>query len=149
MKAILMVMAWYPAFLMGQLKDPVQWHHEVKKLGDQMYEIRLTAAIQKGWHIYTQHVPPRAIAFPTAIKLQKNPLISVKGKTEEKGRFELKREDITEVQVGQYRESALFLQQISLKKAVKTVIAGTIEYMACTDEMCLPTKTLPFSIKIE
>ena len=43
----------------------------------------------------------------------------------------------------------VFVQKVKLKKNVKTVISGTVEYMACTDEECLPPQTVTFSMPLE
>ena len=41
------------------------------------------------------------------------------------------------------------VQKVKLKKNVKTVISGTVEFMACTDEECLPPQTVTFSMPLE
>jgi hypothetical protein len=63
--------------------QPVNWNYSVKKLDEKLYEIHLTADIMEGWHIYAQHQLKDAIAFPTTIQFNKNPLFSLVGKVEE------------------------------------------------------------------
>jgi thiol:disulfide interchange protein DsbD len=42
-----------------------------------------------------------------------------------------------------------FKQAIILKAASKTKLSGTIEYMVCNDEKCLPPVTIPFEVTIQ
>ncbi len=40
--------------LFAQIQNPVAWTATSKKIADKTYEVRLTANMQKGWHIYSQ-----------------------------------------------------------------------------------------------
>ena len=44
----------------AQVLNPVLWSFSSKKIADKTYEVHLTATIQKGWHMYSQHQPADA-----------------------------------------------------------------------------------------
>ncbi len=41
-----------------------------------------------------------------------------------------------------------FIQNFKVKNGIKTTIYGSVEYMVCDDEMCLPPKKENFEVKI-
>lgn len=133
--------------LYAMAQDPVKWQFSAKKTGDNMYEVRLTATVDNGWHIYSQSTPDGGPA-PTVISFAKNPLLTITGKPKEMGKLEQKHEEVFGVDVKYYNNKVDFVQLVKVKGAAKTNISGTVSFMACTDEQCLPPKDIPFSIKL-
>ena len=72
----------------------------------------------------------------------------MEGKTKEVGKIVSKYEEVFEGTVKYFEGKADFVQVIKLKASVKTTISGSIEYMACNDEQCLPPATVPFTISL-
>jgi len=134
--------------MQAQIKDPVHFSYSVNKVKDNIYELHLTATMEPGWHVYAQEQPSDAIAQPTKITFDKNPLITITGKSKEAG----KKEKYEDTQAGivqyQYGGTLDIVQAFTLKTMVKTTISGTIVYQACTDEMCLPPKTIKFNLSL-
>ena len=56
-------------------QSPVSWSFASKKVSDNVYEVRLTATMQPGWHLYSQNQPEDAIAIPTSFNFNNNPLL--------------------------------------------------------------------------
>jgi len=106
----------------------------------------MTASMDASWHIYAQAQPKEAIAIPTKIKFSLNPLVGTNGKLKEIGKKEKKEIKDTGIVQYEYGDTVDFFQVVSLKANVKTNISGIISYQACTDEMCLPVKTISFSL---
>jgi len=135
-----------PVFVMAQ--SPVKWTYSAKKTGEKAYEVHITASIEKGWHLYAQIQPEDAIALPTEIKFNSNPLLTFTGNIKEVGKLEKTKELTLGTEAWQYGDKVDFVQTIKLKANVKTNIGGSIEFQACTDEKCLPPKTVKFSLGI-
>jgi len=129
-------------------QNPVSWNYTQKKIGDKVYEVHLTATIEKGWHIYSQHQSKDAIALPTSVKFNSNPLVSLKGKVDEKGKLEKMRDEVMQIENSQYENQVDFVQLVNLKANVKTNVSGEIEFMVCTNERCLPAKKINFSVAL-
>lgn len=132
----------------AKAQDPVKLSYLTKKIGDKKYEIVIEAKLDDGWHLYSQTQPKTAIAVPTTIKFNKNPLIVVTGKTTESGNLEKYKEPTLGIEAWQYSGSVQFIQPVTMKVNAKTNLAGTITYQVCTDKRCLPAKTVSFSVAI-
>jgi DsbC/DsbD-like thiol-disulfide interchange protein len=132
----------------AQAQNPVSWSFSSKKISDKEYEIQLTATMQNGWHVYSQQQPADAIAIPTSFNFNKNPLVEMDGKVKEVGKLEKFRDPQLDVTAFQYSNKVVFVQKVKLKGKVKTNVTGKLEYQACTDEKCLPPKTVDFSIPL-
>lgn len=129
--------------------NPVSWAFNSKKIGDKKYEVRLIATMQPGWHLYSQLQPKDAIAIPTDIQFNNNPLIKFDGKTRELGKMEKYNDAKLGLSANQYARKVEFVQTVTLKANAKTNLSGTIEYQTCDDVKCLPPKKVNFSLAIQ
>jgi thiol:disulfide interchange protein DsbD len=129
----------------AQMLNPVTWNWSAKKVSDKVYELRITANIQSGWHLFSQVQPEDAIAEPTLISFNKNPLLSLDGKLNEEGKLEKFHDPKLDISANQYSKKVDFVQLIKLKANAKTNVSGNIRFQTCNDEKCLPPKTIAFS----
>lgn len=134
--------------LTAQVQTPVKWSYSAKKISTNTYEVHLTATIEKGWHTYSQTTPDGG-PIPTAIAFGKNPLFDVQGATKEVGKLETHFEKLFNVDVKQFSNKVDFVQVIKLKTAAKTNVTGTVDFMVCNDEQCLPPSSQKFSIALK
>jgi hypothetical protein len=132
----------------AQVLNPVTWTFTSKKTGDKEYEVQMIASIQSGWHLYSQSQPDDAIAQPTAIKFNKNPLVNAEGKVKEVGKLEKYKDKDLDVTNHQYSNKVVFVQKVKVKGKAKTNVTGSLEFQTCNDEKCLPPKTVNFSIAL-
>ena len=130
-------------------QSPVRWDFSSKKLDDNRFEVRLTATIKKGWHVYACEQPPEAIAFPTTIRFRQNPLIQLKGALRTEGSLSKIKEEELGIESWQFADRVSFVQVIELKGKVKTSVNGSVEFQACTDEKCLPNAVINFQVPVE
>ena len=134
--------------LFAQIQNPVAWTATSKKISDKTYEVRLTANMQKGWHIYSQNTPEGG-PYPTNISFTKNPLLVIKGSTKEIGKLEQHNEPLFGVDVKQFSNMVDFVQIVNLKANVKTSVDMSVEFMACNDRQCLPPVTKKFTVALK
>lgn len=143
----------FSLFLMGTViasgQNPINWAFTSKKLSDNTYEVKITATIEKGWHLYSQTQPEDAIAMPTTFTITNNPLLEVVGKIKEVGKLEKFRDKELDLSANQYSEKVEFVQTIKLKGKVKTSYAGSVEFQTCDDKKCLPPKTVNFKVALD
>ena len=130
----------------AQVQNPVKWKYEAKKKGVN-YEVVITATVDKPWHIYSQNTGKNG-PIPTTITFKTNPLITLNGKVKETGNLEKIYDKNFQTDVLFYSGSVVFTQTIQVKAGVKTNISGTVEYMVCDDEKCLPPTKKTFDIKL-
>lgn len=149
MKKLLFVVL---AFLTAQLavaQNPVSWTFASKKISDKEYELRMTATIQPGWHLYSQNQPEDAIAQPTTFNFNSNPLLNFEGRVKEMGKLEKYKDEKLDISANQYSNRVDFVQRVKIKGKAKTNVTGKLEYQTCDDMKCLPPKTVNFSIALK
>jgi len=137
------------ASMNAQILNPVSWTFTAKKTADKTYEVHLTANIQSGWHIYSQTQPGDAIAIPTNISINKNPLFTLDGKIKELGKMQKFKDAALGVSANQYSDKVDFVQVVKLKAKAKTNISGSVEFQTCDDKKCLPPKTVNFNVALQ
>ncbi len=149
MKKILVSIAFIFAGWSLHAQNPVSWSFTSKKVSDKTFEVHLTANIQSGWHLYSQNQPDDAIAIPTSVKINNNPLLKLDGKIKEVGNMEKYKDKILGISAHQYSEKVDFIQVIKIKSNAKTNISGSVEFQTCDDKKCLPPKTVNFNIALK
>ena len=127
---------------------PVSWSYSAKKISDKMYEVRISANMQSGWHLYSQTQPGDAIAEPTKITFNKNPLLKLDGNIKEEGKLEKFHDAKLDLSANQYSSKVDFIQMVKLKANAKTNVSGTVRFQTCNDEKCLPPKNVTFNIAL-
>ena len=132
----------------AQIKDPVQWTYAATKTADKTYTITITATVASPWHIYSQNTP-KGGPVPTKFSFKANPLLTLNGVINETGKLENTHDENFDVDVKYYSTKVVFTQAVKLKANVKTNITGTVQYMVCNDNQCLPPKQLSFDIKLQ
>ena len=145
---LLSVIALVSTFSFAQVKNPVKWSFSSKKIDASTYEVRMTASIDGGWHIYSQTTPDGG-PVPTSIEYTKNPLLNLQGSAKETGKMEQRHEELFGVDVKQYSNKVEFVQTVKVKGNIKTTLNGTIEFMTCNDHECLPPTKQSFSIALK
>jgi thiol:disulfide interchange protein DsbD len=129
-------------------QNPVSWAFSSKKVSANVYELRLTATMQPGWHLYSQNQPADAVAQPTSFVFNSHPLLALDGKVKEVGKLEKFHDPKLEVSANQYSGKVDFVQVVKVRGNAKTNVTGKLEFQTCDDKKCLPPKTVPFSIAL-
>ncbi|MVM39600.1 DUF255 domain-containing protein [Spirosoma sp. HMF3257] len=145
MKSILTLAVWLllPLATFAQILKPVTWTYKpVKssvKVGE-VVELRFTANVQTGYHIYSSDVNPKIDGpLPTVIKLTPNKSFELVGKVKPVSKVETKYEDVFEGDTYVMHGTAQFSQRIKILND-KPVIEGNVDYQVCTDKdgQCIP-----------
>jgi thiol:disulfide interchange protein DsbD len=143
------ILLLFSNFLFAQIQNPVEWSATSKKISDKVYEIHLTANIDKGWHIYSQTTPEGG-PIPTSLTFTKNPLVIIEGKAKEVGKMEKHNEPLFgNIDVKQFSNKVDFVQVVKLKAPVKTSVDVNVEFMVCNDKQCMPPRTEKFSVALK
>ena len=134
-------------YCFSQLYDPVDWQTNVKKISVDEYELITTAFIETGWHLYSQSVPEDG-PIPTFFSYDHaNGAVRLLGKTIEDGGH-VTFDSIFNMEITYFEDRAIFRQRIKVLDNI-SIISGTVEFMVCDNEKCLPPteKELVFQLK--
>lgn len=137
--------------LQAQILKPVKWSFSSVPIKGKtgMYEVHLTATIDKTWKIYSGSTPAGGPSA-TLVKFKPNASVLLGAKVKEIGALYKVPEPAFGVDVWYYKDKVDFVQIIKLKKpGVKTSLSGTIEFMACDAEQCLPPEEVSFKIELK
>ena len=131
----------------AQIFDPVEWEYLVEDVSGDEATLVFKAKMDKGWHVYTQHITDPMGPIPTTFTFKESGDYDLIGKTsEEKGKtvydpnFEMKLKYFSDV--------TLFKQKVKLKSNNPIKITGELEYMACDEKQCLPPEFLEFDFAL-
>jgi len=127
MKKISFIIIFLCFSFISRAQDVVRWEIGCKKISGKTYEVHFTPKVKDSWHIYSLEVSG-GMNLPTSFSFENNPLVILNGGVKE---------------IGLQQD---FVQKIRLKKRVSTILKGTITFMACNDEQCLPSTTTDFTI---
>jgi thiol:disulfide interchange protein DsbD len=149
MKKWLFIIALMFVSCLLRAQSPVSWSFNSKKISEKTYEVHLTANIQSGWHLYSQDQPSDAIAIPTSVTINNNPLLKLDGKVKEVGSMEKFKDKNLGISAHQYSNKVDFVQLVKIKSNAKTNVSGSVEFQTCDDKKCLPPKTVNFNIALK
>lgn len=129
----------------AQIQKPVKWSFSSEKKGNEAV-LLLKATIEKGWHLYAQDIPEGG-PIPTSFKFTPSSSYSLIGKPSEPTAEEVFDPNF-EMKLRYFGGSVVFKQKISLKTQEAFKVAGSLEFMVCNDQMCLPPDEVEFTIDI-
>lgn len=146
---LILFLSMATSWAMGQVQNPVSWEYEARKKNASTYEVFVTAKLDKPWHLYSQNTG-KGGPIPTKISFKKNPLVTITpGKAKEMGKLEKHYDENFQTDVLYYSDKVQFVQIVKVKPGIKTNISGTVEYMVCDEERCLPPTKKTFDLKLQ
>lgn len=132
--------------LHAQVLTPVKWNFSFKRINSNEAELLFTATIDKGWHLYSQKIPDGG-PVATKFTFEKGMGFLPFGKISEPVATEVFDKQFN-MKVSYFSVVAEFRQKVKIMSAKPVVIKGTVEYMCCNDESCLPPTEEPFEFTL-
>ena len=139
----------FPLFLLlftvamrAQIQDPVKFKSELKTVAADEAEVVFTAAIDKGWHVYSTDLGDGGPISAT-FNVEKISGAEVVGKLKPVGKEISTFDKLFEMKVRYFENTAQFVQKLKLTGGAYQ-LEGYLEYGACNDENCLPPTQVPF-----
>ena len=137
-----LLLSFVVCVLQAQIKDQVKFKTEFNTLSDTEAEIVFTAAIDKGWHVYSTELGDGGPISAT-FNVDKTSGIELLGKLKPVGKEVATFDKLFEMKVRYFENTAKFIQKVKLTGGAYE-IEGYLEYGACDDESCLPPTEVPF-----
>ena len=136
------VLLLFAVAVQAQIQDPVKFNSELKILAADEAEIVFTAAIDKGWHVYSTDLGDGGPISAT-FNVEKIFGAEVVGKLKPVGKEISTFDKLFEMKVRYFENTAQFVQKLKLTGGAYQ-LEGYLEYGACNDENCLPPTQVPF-----
>ncbi|NVK92825.1 thioredoxin family protein [Bacteroides sp. L10-4] len=136
------VLLLFAVAVQAQIQDPVKFNSELKILAADEAEVVFTAAIDKGWHVYSTNLGDGGPISAT-FNVEKISGAEVVGKLKPMGKEISTFDKLFEMKVRYFENTAQFVQKLKLTGGAYQ-LEGYLEYGACNDENCLPPTQVPF-----
>jgi thiol:disulfide interchange protein len=151
MKRILLLFALFVLALRAdaQMLNPIRWEFAQKQVNDSVTELRFTAILEDGWHLYSQYTPDGG-PLPTEFGFVLPKGLKREGKVSEP-KYEKKFEEVFGVDVYTFPQAkVLFTQKVINTTNKEQKITGEINGMTCKDEVgCIPMDPTAFSFTVK
>ncbi|MBP8959533.1 MAG: sulfite exporter TauE/SafE family protein [Bacteroidales bacterium] len=132
--------------LKAQIYDPVSWSFSYLKTDTDLYEIIMTASIQKDSYIYALDVPENG-PVPTSFMFDSTGSYTLIGKPYEITTPVEKFDEAFGIKIKTFSDTAEFRQKIKSEKT-NFIVSGIVTFMSCSNSICLPPKDIKFSVEI-
>ncbi|MGJ8667093.1 MAG: protein-disulfide reductase DsbD family protein [Patiriisocius sp.] len=136
----------------SQIFEPVTWDSEIRKIGNDTYELIFNASIEDKWHVYStksyDDIDPSVIApNPTAVRLEDDSPVKLVGSLKQVGEPHKTFDKIFEMDVEYFDKTARFIQTVKVSNSSLKDLIISLDYQTCDDEKCIfPTKDFTFQI---
>lgn len=127
--------------------NPVSWSFSLAQADDGTYVLSATANIQAGWYVYSQDLDGDG-PVPTQLTVAGQDGLTTVGESSETGDKVAGYDEIFGMDIVKFKKMATFSQPLRLQETVQ-VVEGSIMFMCCNDEQCLPPRDVPFSVPVE
>jgi thiol:disulfide interchange protein DsbD len=132
----------------GAQPSYVNWDFTIEENQSDTLTILMTAEIDPGWYVYSQYLENDEGPIATRVSFDEEESLTFLGKPEETGELTKGFDEIFGMNISKYKNKMEIRQRLLLPKGTEW-ISGSVLFMCCDHEMCLPPTEVPFSIAVE
>ena len=126
----------------AQMPEPVKCNTSWKMVSDNVAELRISATIDAGWHVYSTELGEDG-PTPATLVVETIEGARLDGKLVFEGKEIAKYDDMFGMEVRYFENQVTFVQRFIIEKADYKV-EGYFQYGACDDENCMPPTDVAF-----
>jgi len=139
-----LVALWLPLLVAAQLLNPVSWTFTQHVAKNGTTELRFTATIDNGWHLYAMNLPEGG-PVSTTFTIEKPQGATLNGSVKSLTKPTTTFDEIFNMNLSYYSNKAVFVQQVTLTDPATFQIKGNVHFMACDNTQCLSPTTVAFT----
>jgi thiol:disulfide interchange protein DsbD len=143
----LCLLLWTTQFVSAQ-EQKVSWDATIEKSANEEYTLVLKGEIEYGWYLYSQYLENDEGPIPTKVYLEELEGLEKVGKAEELGEKIEGYDAVFMMNVTKYKENITIRQKLNVP-AGTAFFTGSVEFMTCDDEQCLPPTQVEFAVELE
>ncbi|MBA3827630.1 MAG: hypothetical protein H0X33_01720 [Taibaiella sp.] len=136
-----------PGSIQQGITDPTTWSYEVKKHNANEYELIFHLKLKEAWHVWSLRPGGDGLEIAPSFTFDKNNMIHLAGDVTENGRPVVTTMTGIDGKVTYYKDGVDYTQIVQVKGTA--VVTGKHLYQVCSDEICLPPKTLSFRFELK
>lgn len=129
----------------AQMKDPSTWNTQIVAAGEGTFNVEFNVKLEPSWHMWSLDPGGDGTLIAPSFDFEKGNYTLI-GKPQETGKV------IEAVMEGIDGKVRFFSKEAQIIQAIKgksgETVKGSYTYQLCNDMMCLPPKTVPFSVRI-
>lgn len=133
-------------------EQPVRWTAQLENVTATSAELKVSATIETGWHVYGFEMPvlePEAgVPDPTSIEINLPDGVSADGEMQKIGKSTLHFDEFMNLNLPWLSGNIAFVQKLSISDDAGGIVSGTVSYMACNDQSCTPPAKYEFDLPI-
>ena len=130
----------------AQILEPVKWSFKAERFSASEATIIFTASIDKGWYLYSQHIPEGG-PVPTGFHFEASNDYELLGGVAEPAPIE-KFDEIFKMDLKYFDGNPVFKQKIKPLTNASFSVEGYVEFMCCDDKSCLPPTAIDFKVQV-
>ncbi|MCX6251444.1 MAG: thioredoxin family protein [Bacteroidetes bacterium] len=139
-----------PTLIFGQILEPVKWSFKVEQVKPDEATLLLIAKADRGWHIYSQDVPPPPNGpLGTFFKFNTSKDFILNGKVTEQKPIEEKEPLFNDQIIKYFVNKAVFKQKIKILTQKQFTVTGSVDFMTCDDHQCIHPDEVEFTYNIK
>lgn len=132
------------SLVLSAQKSPVSWKFSLEAQNNEKTTFVAKADIAKGWNIYAVYMSdegpiPTSFSFDNIINGSKD------GDVKEVSTPIKGHDDLFDMEVIKFKHEAVFSQSFKTKPGFQ--LTGSVTFMCCDNERCLPPATVNFDLK--
>lgn len=131
----------------GQIMEPVVWKQSTVSQGDGVYDLNMTATIEKHFHMYDMG-PYVDGPNATTVTVAPTPGVTLVGEVTASVKPTRGFDSGFGMEVGYFENSVTFTQRVKVTSADDVRVRVNIEWQTCNDDTCLPPTDEDFFFKL-
>ncbi len=150
LQAFILSLILIPFFSFSQVLTPVKWTFRVEQTKPEEATLFLIATIDHGWHVYSRNNPqPPNGPIGTTFTFTKSQDYQLMGDVTEPNPIEEKDSQFDNQTLRYFEHKAVFKQKIKVLSKNDFKVTGSLEFMCCNDEKCIPPDNVDYSFNIK
>lgn len=146
-KIVIIVVFLFSVVVSLSAQKPIKWRSSAKMISQTEGELIIKSKIEPGWHLYGTQIPSGG---PKATKFDFSQSIGVEfvGPITPSVAPKYVHDKTFDIKLNWWDKDVVFIQKFKLTAKTSAKIVGSISYMGCNDQTCLPPSSQTINIVV-
>lgn len=149
---LILIVAYIFGLQAFAIEQPVNWQAALDEVTETSAVLKVSATVADGWHIYGFEMPAlgdeAGVPDPTSLTLELPDGVVAAGEMQKDGTSTMHFDEFMNLNLPWLSGDIVFTQKLIITGTPTAPVAGTVRYMACTDESCTPPAKYEFSLPL-